>query len=242
MEISTRVQGNRSFEILEQLRTGKTMLRMQLLGKDFQRLTIITTIQAKGRNPSFLVDYPNGFGKAISGIKDWKIQFEFRGKDQLLYRFTATGEEISGDEIRLRFPKTIERIQRREHFRLEVLTGTKLYFKATSTKHVMNVINISMGGVLGVLASAEKGTAKGSILDDGQQLRHIQMVFPSEGEDLRVHIKKALVIRGEEAGSTSKYRYALRFTDMEKDEDKKLISLIYRFQRQFLRRRQLMHD
>ena len=224
------------FELIEQLQKDRIIIKIHLLGKDYEHLTAVTGVRTKGRIPHFMIDYPRGFREAVTGVETWKIQFEFIGKDKVPYTFKTSGGQTSRGKILIRFPESIDRIQRREYFRLGAPVGTKIDSIINSTLHEIVVINISEGGAL---VSFGKGAKEKSFLKTGGLLRDLTLLFPSEEEELKVIIKKALVKTVEKDPLTNHYRYSLQFTDIEKDEKDALRGLIYKFQRGFLRRRQL---
>jgi c-di-GMP-binding flagellar brake protein YcgR len=237
MEGFEGIEGKGRFTILEGLQSDKTLIKMSLLDKDYERLTIVTGIRTRNNTPFFLIDYPGGFRETVADLEVWSVVFQFTGKDKLQYVFRTSGGEIHRNEIWIRFPKVIERGQRRRHFRLEVPFGTKLHFQLRSSKRELSVSNVSLGGVLGAIVSSESGTQKGQSLRSGDILEHIQLEFPSSEEDLRVHIIKARVVRWEDGPLASHKHYAIQFIEMDKSEEAALTELVYKFQREFLRRR-----
>jgi c-di-GMP-binding flagellar brake protein YcgR len=241
MEERQKIQGKSIFNILTQLRNDRTFVNMHILDTDFEHLTIITGIRPKNNPPLFRIDHAEGLREAIADTGKISIHFEFTGKDKTLHTFRTSGGEIHTKEIWIRFPDVIERIQRREHFRLRVPMGTKLFFGTAMAQYEMDVIDVSVGGVLGVFVNLKKEIEKDSNLAAGKILGDLRLVFPSEKEDLGVHIKGSLVKRVEKDSQTKRYRYALQFTAIEKGEEKALLQIIYRFQREFLRKRLPIH-
>jgi c-di-GMP-binding flagellar brake protein YcgR len=71
-------------------------------------------------------------------------------------------------------------------------------------------------------------------------LKGLKVIFPSKDEDLTVYIKEAMVKRVEKDIYQGRFNYALQFTDIEKKDSDLLQKLIYRFQREYLRKRQLI--
>ena len=230
------IQGKNRFDIFEQLRKDKTLIQMSLLGKDYERLTIITGIQARKNMLFFLIDYPEGFKEAVSDVEVWRIRFEFIGNDNLQYSFRTSGGEFFGDEIWIRFPEVIEKIQRRKHFRIEAPVGTRFYFNKKSDSFEMNVINLSLRGAL--VYSVQKK----AILKIGENLRDVKLVFPSEKEGPMIHIKKASVKRMEKNSRMDRYTYGLYFAMIEKNEETALTKIIYELQRKLLQKRQRIYE
>jgi len=230
------IQGKDRFDIFEQLRKDKTLIQIRLLGTNYERLTIITGIRARKNMLFFLIDYPKGFKEAASDIGVWKMSFEFIGNDNLQYVFKTSDGEISGNEIWIRFPESIEKTQLRKHFRIEVLLGTKLHFEKKSDRFEMNVIDISLRGAL--VTSIQKN----AILKSREDLIDVQLVFPSEEKDLMVNIKKASVKRVGKNAPMQRYTYGLYFTIIEKNEETALTKIIYELQRKLLQKRQRIYE
>jgi len=229
------IQGKDRFDIFEQLRKDKTLIQIRLLGTNYERLTIITDIRARKNMLFFLIDYPKGFKEAASDVEIRGMRFEFIGNDNLQYAFKTSAGEISGNEIWIRFPESIEKTQLRKHFRIEVLLGTKLHFEKKSDRFEMNVIDISLRGAL--VTSIQKN----AILKSGEDLIDVQLVFPSEEKDLMVNIKKASVKRAGKNAPMQRYTYGLYFAIIEKNEETALTKIIYELQRKLLQKRQRIY-
>ena len=237
MDETDNIQGKTRFNIFEQLKEDKIFIQIRLLGKKYQRLTLVTDIKTKNNIPFFVIDYPEGFREAVEGVDVWKLLFAFNGADKLQYRFRTSHGQIFDNEIWLEFPDFIERMQRRKYFRLDAPIGTKIHLKVSSINREMDVINISLGGALGVFKRIKKETRKGPILKMGETLRHIELEFSSEKEYRTVHIKKAVVVRIEKNPLKSLYRYAIKFIGVEKEDTKALTRRIYDLQRKYLKKR-----
>jgi len=232
-----RIYGKGLLSLFRELLENKTVLRVFLLGKDYERLTIVTDLEETDSGVYITVDYPAGFKRAIEGMTGWRLRFEFTGRDRLPYVFRTEGGQIAKDGIRLRLPDFIERRQRRRSFRLEAPLGTKLMFTKDFKKHEANVINISLGGAF---ISLEKGEQKKPVVEVDDYLKGLKITFPSKDEDLAVYVKEAMVKRIEKDIYQGRFNYALQFTDVEKKDSDLLQKLIYRFQREYLRKRQLI--
>jgi len=230
------IENKERFIIFKQLEKDKTLIKMHLLGTDYDRLTMITGIRTRKKEKYFLIDNPKGFKEAVSRIDVLKVRFEFVGNDNLMYVFRTSGGKISGDKILIRFPEGIERIQRREHFRIETPFETKLYFEKDSVKFEMNILNISLGGNLAY------SVGKKAILKVGEEFRDLELVFPSENEDMVVRVEMALVRRVEEEQGMNQFRYGIYFVAIEKSDKKVLNEIIYELQKDYLRKRKRICD
>ena len=229
------IQGKNRLKIFEQLRKNKTLIQIYLLGKNYKQLTIVTNIQYIKNTFVFFIDYTKGFKEAVSDVEVWKMRFEFIGNDNLQYIFRTSGGEIIGNEICIKFPESIERIQRRAHFRIEVPLETKLYFKKKFDIE-MDVIDISLKG------SLVNSVPKNTILISDENLKDVKLVFPFKKKDMVVHIKKVLVKRLEKDSKSKRYNYGLYFAITEKNEEILLKKIISALQTNFLQKRQRMYD
>jgi c-di-GMP-binding flagellar brake protein YcgR len=240
MEDPEKIEDKNMLNLLKALQKDKTLIKMNLPGRDFERITIITRVRHRRQNPVFLIDYTKGFREAVGDVKDVKMHFEFTREDKVNYYFNAYGWEIYSDEIGVRFPEFIERIQRRKDFRLAVPTDTKLLSQLDSTRLEMKVLNVSLGGTLALLVGRKESLEEEPIFNTGEYLSDIEMVFSLEEGDLRIHIERAMVVRLEENPSTKKNYCALQFVSMEEKEEKTLTEFIYKYQRRILQKKQQM--
>jgi len=232
-----KIEGNSIKEIFAELIRDKTFIRIRLIEGDYERLTLMTGIRKKLRNPVFLIDYPRGFKEAVAGSSKWKAEIEFTGNDNLKYSFIATGGQILQDEIRIPFPRSIQRHQRRKHFRLEAPDGTTLTFNVKATVCREKVIDISLGGAMIALVYPGDKDPNGLPFRIGDVLRDVELVFPSETGDHRIDIKKAAVVRIQNGRSGPRKYCGLQFIEIEKDQITALTEFIYNYQRRFLRKR-----
>ena len=231
-----KIQGKSRLDCIKQLQTDKTLIKMRMLNIDYEYLTIVTDIKIQNSIPYFIIDYTDGFREAVSGLNVWKILFEYTGKDKLKYNFSVSGGKFVHNEIWIKFPDYIERIQRRKNFRLTAPEKSKILFTIDSTRFEMDIINVSLGGVLGAHISMKKEIQNKPVLKNGDNLTDIKLIFHSK-ENPKIHIKKGRVVRLEESTGKTNYRYAIHFTDIAINEENIFTNLIYGFHRQFLRKR-----
>lgn len=237
MEAGERIQGIDRVDLLMQLKKDKTLVKMKLSGKDYEQLTMITGVRTAGKHPVFLIDLPFGFKQAVSAVDIWNINFEFVASDGVQYKFKTSGGKITGSGVRINLPNFIERLQRRKDFRLDFNPGTEIRFEQDGFKYELGVINLSMGGVLATLPIPFKGIQVAPVFDAGRTLRDIELVSPLEGRNIRVEIKKALILRSNRDNKPGQYIFGLQFLEIENDEIKALRELIYNLQRDFLKKR-----
>ena len=234
-----KVQGEKLTDVFNELIDKKVIISMNVVGAGFDRLTCITGITKDADGSYLLVDPPDDFEEAAA-VKDlWHLRFNFNGPDSLEYIFTTRGGTFCEQGLKIPFPKHVERLQRRRNFRVKTLTGTQMHFKLKKIQGIIDLINVSLGGVYGVLTKHNFKFMRGSVLKMDQQIYDVSMVFPGDHDmpGNTIYVKKAEIKRVEHDHDRGYYRYSFEFEEMEKEEQKKLIQVIYDLQRWYLQRR-----
>ena len=101
----------------------------------------------------------------------------------------------------------------------------------------MNVINISLGGLLGAYATIKNMQNNKKIIDQGKFLTDIQLIFPYKNDILCITIKESEVKRVKQGSRHKQLQYALQFISLENTQKEKLIEILYEYQAQLLRER-----
>lgn len=236
---AVKVQGKKLVELFDEMITNKAIISMNVVGAGFDRLTCITGLTESPEGNHLLVDPPDDFMEAASRKDLWHLRFNFNGPDQLEYIFSTRGGEFSEQGLKIPFPEHVERLQRRRNFRVNTLTGTEMHFKLKKIQGVINLINVSLGGIYGVLIKHNFKFIRGPVLKVDQQIYNASMVFPGEKTEPgdTVVVKRAEVKRVEHDQDRGFYRYSFEFKEMEKEERQKLTQVIYNLQRWYLQRR-----
>jgi len=235
-----KIQGDDISQLFKELQQDKIPLQINLTNGDYEHISYLKDIRKRNRAHYFLFDYNQDFQKATDGLDDWRVKIEFTGQDGILYAFQTNDSDMSGGLIWMKFPDTIHRYQRRGHFRLEAPHGTRLYFNINETRYKLLVINVSLGGTLGVLVSLTRQMEQELKLNNPSILENVELVFPSKhdhGDDSKVNIQRCQIIRQERNQQTRKYECAMEFEKITEDEQKKLTELFYQWQRDYLRKR-----
>lgn len=237
MAESEKIRGIRITSIFEELRQRKTLLKLILVDTDFEQLAMVTGLRRKESGPHFIIDTPQGFKEAAADIDIWHIRFEFIGKDNINYVFTTIGGQIAGNQIYIKLPEEMERRQRRKLFRINAPAETKLCFSIKDTRHELQVIDISLGGSLAALVQTDSHVRHKPPFPDTQALKDVQLVFPAGISRQPIKIKTAQIKRLKKNPETTRYEMALEFNKISKSDQRLLNDLIYRLQRQSLRKR-----
>ncbi|MDO9111377.1 MAG: hypothetical protein Q7U40_12020 [Desulfatirhabdiaceae bacterium] len=236
MGFDDRIVNKKIRAILWQVKDDKSLIRMKLMEKDYEQLTIIDDIRNKGKAMYLLIDCLNGFSDLIDDAS-CKIECEFTGSDKLPYFFYADIAQVDQQHIWVLFPKIIRRRQLRGDFRVTVPSGTQMAFKNKGALLINEVINLSLGGSFGALITAQNVEHPVCRLCGGDTLTEVDLVFRSKLSEQRVSIRKALVVRFEENPLLRSYCCAIHFVDMDKAEEKALTELIYVIQRECRQKR-----
>ena len=209
---------------------------MNLLGKNFEGLTIITDIKKKKGIHYFIVDSPSGFGEIDQCTAGLRVLFEFTGRDHIQYAFRTQIGEMLGEDIWLKCPEALERIQRRKEFRIAPPLGTKVCFTIDDQSFETNAINISGGGALVNLHSKLHDD---KLFHVDALIRDLTLVCREKVGKVRIDISQAEIRRIDKIVKINRYVYALQFSDMTLKEDDKLRDYISRCQRDLIKKRRL---
>jgi hypothetical protein len=227
--------GKDLLRFFQDLKKNKTVIKINLLGHSYERLTMVVGVVSDGIPYHFQIDYPKGFEEAIRKTSSWKIRFEFKANDKLVYRFRTLGGYLSGRGVFIPFPPHIERVQRRRYFRVEAPLGTQMIITQDTRNATFILLDISEGGAL--IRPGEEFSRR-PVFQKGDFLRDILIRYDKDGEPSTIPLEKAMVQRLERDPLTHRYQYALRFLELDKNVRNNLRELIYFFQRDFLQKRQ----
>ena len=237
MAESEKIRGSAITNTFEELLQRKTLLKLILVNTDFEHLARVTGLRPKESAPYFIIDTPQGFKEAAADIDNWHIRFEFTGKDNINYVFTTIGGQIAGNQIYIKLPEEVERKQRRKLFRIEAPAETNLCFSIDGTRHELEVIDISLGGSLAALVQTDRTVQHPPPFADTGALKDVELLFPAGISRQPIRIKTAQIKRMKENPETTRYEMALEFIQIGKHDERLLNDVIYRLQRQYLRKR-----
>jgi len=238
-----KISGGAILKLLTELQQDKIPLKIGRPDGDEEGLAYIVDVRKRKRALHFLINSDHDMLKTGAAESAIRLRFEFSDKENIKYVFeTATGGR-SRDMMWISFPEFIYRYQRRGLFRLEAPPGTRLYFNVNDIGYKLLVINVSLGGTLGVLVSLTKQMEQHLKSYKSEILNDVELNFPSknqEEQDSVVKIKRCQIKRQERNPLTQKFECAMEFKEIDEDEQKKLTQLFYRWQRDYLRKRRLM--
>jgi c-di-GMP-binding flagellar brake protein YcgR len=236
------IQGSAVLKLFRKLQQDGIPLKMHLIGGEYERLTYIADVRKWKKVHYFLIEHHENFRIAADGLDDQRLRFEFAGKDNVNYTFKTGIDQISRKMIWVGLPEVVYRYQRRGHFRLEAPHGTRLCFKINDRPYDLMVINISLGGTLGVLSTLTIKMERELREKSPEILEYVELIFPSkndnpDSEDSKVNVKQCKIIRQQRNPQTQGYELAIEFKDIAEDQQKKLTTLFYQWQREYLKKR-----
>ena len=229
--------------LFTELKAEQSPLTMELVERHESHLCYIIDIRKRRRALHFIVKIPDlstGFSRETPS---YRIKFEFSDKERIKYVFKTDEWEVADGKIWVKFPDYLNRFQRRKLYRLEAPHGTRLYFKLNDIRYKLLVIDVSLGGTLGVLVSLTKQMEDELKLYNARILKDVELVFPvgkcQHAESL-VKIKRCQIRRQQRNPQTHKFECAIEFLEISEQQQKYLTDLFYKGQREYLRRRKRM--
>ena len=237
MAKSEEIKDSAITKLFEELITYKTFLKMNLLNSDFKQLTRITALADRHNELHFIINTPEEFEHASAKTAPWRIRFEFTGRDHIEYGFTTIGGEIHSNRTFVKMPRVVERNQRRKLFRINAPAGTKLCLTLDGIRPELEVINLSIGGSLAALVQADSDVKGSPLFADNYFLKDAELIFPAEIMRQPIKISAIRIKRMKMNTERERYEVALEFYEIDQSEQQKLTDLIYRLQRQSLRKR-----
>jgi c-di-GMP-binding flagellar brake protein YcgR len=230
-------------QLFNELQRDKNLLKFKLPNSDDVYSTYITDIRKRKRALHFIAKYPRHFQKPTEETNPSRLRFEFFDRENIKYVFETEFWEVLREMIWVRFPEYVHRYQRRKMFRLEAPHGTRLYFKVNNIRYKLLVINVSLGGTLGVLASFTKPMEQEIKLKDSMMLKNVELLFPSGNRKMDgtiVNIKRCQVNRQKQNPVTNNFECAIEFKQISDEEKRNFSDLFYKWQREYLRKRKIM--
>jgi len=230
-------------QLFNELQRDKIPLKIQLTNNDDVHSTFITDIRKRKKALHFLAKSPHGFQTLTEETNPPRLRFEFFDNENIKYVFETESWETSRETIWVRFPEYVHRYQRRRLFRLEAPHGTRLYFKINDIRYKLLVVNISLGGTLGVLVSFTKLMEQELKLHNSKTLKNVELLFPSKDRKAAgtiVNIKRCQIKRQKINPVTNNFECAIEFKEMSEEEQKNLTDFFYKWQREYLRKRKIM--
>ena len=224
--------------VLNQLKDNHTILNIHVMGTDFEGLSIILGL-SDGENPRFFIDDPGRRNSVAPVAEGRKCYFEFSDENKIPYRFKTTVDKIFGKRIKFHCPEFIERSQRRRAFRINVPSGTKMFYTHENKQLEFDIIDISEGGLLAGIKDIHH---ENTILSKGSKLYNLLISTTRKDISVNIKVMSAEIVRMEQMRENARYNYGLRFIDIKKEDMDSLKRFIYYCQRRILKKRGGLDD
>lgn len=238
MDTAVEVRGSERDRLIEKLLVEKTLVKMSVGNGKAATVTVVTGVRTQGKESLFTVDCPDWMRPYLLEPGPGGIYFEWTGADDIPYRFSVHDVRAEGREIWMAVPETIWYCQKRRHFRINAPEGTFLAFRGGEHAFRMALSNISLGGL-----RCEQWAAKTLPVDltlrEGDVLENAELHFRS-GETIPV--RRAEVRWVERSQKTARRRYGIQFKELDKQDERELTAIVYRCQREYLRKRLPVDD
>ncbi len=232
MAESEKIRGQKVIDLLQVLIRAKTLVKVSIIKKDFERLTVLLAIQVeKDGLIRFQIDPPEGLWVALQKLHQPMLSFEFVGRDRLPHRFDVPFID-GGDEGWLPGPEVIKRYQLRNDFRLTAPANAYATALINETEFRMSLDNISLGGFFCHCPNSDK-----ALLFKDQIIEKISLVLALDGEYRMVFIDRAVVRRIEGRTRQRHFGIAIEFAQISAEAQKQLVQLVYGLQREYLQMR-----
>ncbi len=235
-----KIQGRALKQLFAELQRDQTPLKMRLPNDDGVHLTYIADVCERKQALHFLVNSLAAYRKLNAKTDQSHLKFEFTDIEDIKYVFEADTWELSRTMIWIKLPEFVHRYQRRKLFRLGAPHGTRLYFKVNDIRYKLLVIDVSLGGTLGVLVSLTNQIEQELKPYNLKMLENVELKFPSkdhENAETIVNIRQCQIIRQEQNSVTNKFECAIEIKKISDAEQKKLKDLFYKWQRDYLQKR-----
>jgi len=238
-----KIQASALLTLFTELHLNAIPLKMLLLNGDDMHLAYIADISKRKKTLRFKINSPGGYRILSEETDPSCLRFEFADIANTKYVFETKTWKLSRDKIWIELPKFVHRYQRRRLFRLEAPHGTRLFFNVNNIRYKLLVIDVSLSGTLGVLASLTEQMEQELKPYTSKLLENAELSFPSEDHKKAgsiVSIKYYQIIRQKRNPMTNKFECAIKFKKISEGEQKKLTDLFYKWQRVYLRKRRAL--
>lgn len=229
MSTFEKITGQPVADLIQDLIKGKTLVKVSIHSKDFERLTVLLAIHVeKDRIIRFQVDPPEGLWIALQKLHQPVVRFEFLSQDRLPHRFEVPFDDNEAEGW-LPYPEVIERYQLRSDFRLKAPANAYATALINEAEFKMALDNISLGGIFCHCPNSAK-----ALLFKDQIIESLSLVFTFGGEFQMISIDRAVVRRI--AGRTHHRHFgvAFEFAVINAEVKKRLAHLLYGLQREYL--------
>ncbi len=236
MRVSDNISSKKILDLMDRLRQERTLIRVQVPGTGYEGLTIITGLVPDRVAPHFFVDAPPGIAQKVRPLEGHLARFDFLGPQRVPHAFSATLQELTGQDVRVHLPSSLERAQQRQNFRIPAPDGVHLAFAWDGMPQRGGILNISLGGTL--IRPTERDLVPRG-LTPGDRLKSASILTPTRGLEAPIVIQEARVIRSQTGEEPGFPYYAIVFDRILRQDMRNFEGWINRLQRRILQEHRL---
>jgi len=221
------ITGQNLFDMLQAWIDSRRMGRMEILETPFSWITILLGIQREGNSEYLLVDHVPNFESMLSRSPSQEVVFEIL-ENGILCKFRSRVIRYQPPAIWLELPGSIQRIQRRAHFRVTATSRAEIIFTIAGKEEKVTVRDYSLGGVSFLMGSHQQ-------FNPGDEVTDLILTLPQGKAVVSYPIAQAVVRRIEEHFEDRGKLCGLEFLKLEKKTQQKLAQHLFEEQRLLLR-------
>jgi len=168
-----------------------------------------------------------------------RLLLTFTDRNHVPHTCEVVDHQLRDTQIGLMLPPVVTRHQRRKIFRLEAPSGAELELRMEKQSCRLLLLDVSIGGALGLLAAAQSDAVAGLLGENGRTIADAYLIFPNPTGRQRIRIAECAIRRQSIHRPSGKIQFAVEFNTLDGAEAQRLTELIYEYQRTYLRRRRL---
>ncbi len=97
MHAFEKIKGDKINELLKDLYQNQVLIKVYVDGSGYEHLTLITGLESDAKTPLLGIDTPIGLQKVLREKQSDRVGIEFKGWDQLTYKFETHLDESGLD-------------------------------------------------------------------------------------------------------------------------------------------------
>jgi c-di-GMP-binding flagellar brake protein YcgR len=152
--------------ILREAIDSRTVCTITFAETENTWISSLLDIVVRDGSPKILIDKVKGFETVLARNPQGELSLEFRDKKEIPCLFDAAVVELPPKGILLDFPQRLQRVQRREYFRVEAPIGAEITFLGASADKEQGVLSDLGGGGAAILIPKESPIQVGDLLEN----------------------------------------------------------------------------
>lgn len=223
------ITGQDLLSTLQDLVRSRKICRMEIPDTEYGWFTVFLDLEGNRKQQCLVVDRVPGIEKALDRASKPVVAFEFLEKGGIPCRFRTEVTASDGHCIRVEAPEVIQRIQRRNFFRMKAPLGSEVILRENLHAEQRGTLrDYSLGGVAILLDPPPNKKV-------GDPMRDLLLRIPRGRDCLEIQVRLALV-RRTSTDVSGRFLCALEFAEMEEPARELLWHHLLEEQRSSIRR------